>query len=243
MAYTVTKTIRGRQYLYRVESLRDPSSGKSRNRWTYLGRQGPADAAPAPRGPRRDTRARLLAALEGLLERVDDADDITADAIARAAGVAHGTFYRYFRDRAHALTALVEQLRETHGASEERLHDDVATLAEARAGVRAWIEERLRLAIERPDLVRSFLVLMTSDPKLAAYRRERRERVLGKIRTHFEVLVARGFAQMRDPAATARALNTMLDGYYRAAISEGEPLDLAHIASVIEVAERAVFGS
>jgi hypothetical protein len=35
----------------------------------------------------------------------------------------------------------------------------------------------------------------------------------------------------------------MLDGYYRAAISEGEPLDLAHIASVIEVAERAVFGS
>ena len=44
VAYKVTKRIGGRAYLYRVESQRDPETGRRRNRWTYLGR-APGDGS------------------------------------------------------------------------------------------------------------------------------------------------------------------------------------------------------
>jgi hypothetical protein len=51
MAYEVTKLVNGRPYRYRVRSERDPDTGKTRNRWTYLGRgdggKPSAGAAPA----------------------------------------------------------------------------------------------------------------------------------------------------------------------------------------------------
>ncbi len=143
MAYEVVKTIRGREYRYRVQSERDPHTGKSRNRWTYIGRvTGEPDVAKS-RPARPNARLRLLAAAERLLEG-GEASALSVDAIATEAGVAHGTFYRYFRDRSAVLEALARHLRETRSVGDDReLRDDVATRAAARAGVREWIAQRL----------------------------------------------------------------------------------------------------
>src|SRR5579875_1893773 len=115
MAYEVTKRIAGRAYRYRVESVRDPETGKRRSRWTYLGRaEGAAAAAPAPARRRGDARERLLDALERLLEARDLAG-VTADAVAAEAGLAHGTFYRHFRDKRDAFKAALDRLRKRRG--------------------------------------------------------------------------------------------------------------------------------
>ncbi|MFN2461573.1 MAG: TetR family transcriptional regulator, partial [Candidatus Velthaea sp.] len=161
MAYDVIKTINGRDYRYRVQSERDEASGKIRNRWTYVGRVA-VEGAPAGRTASRElkrTRLDLLEAAERLLA-AGDARAVTVSAIAAEAHLAHGTFYRYFPDRNAALEALARHIRETRGVPEENLRDDVATLADARAGLRAWVEEKLRAVVHRRGEMRAWYALI-----------------------------------------------------------------------------------
>jgi AcrR family transcriptional regulator len=243
MAYDVIKTINGRDYRYRVQSERDEASGKRRNRWTYVGRvASERSGEPAPAHVRHGgTRLRLLAAAQGLLSRVE-AHEITVDVIAAEAGVAHGTFYRYFPNRAALLEALAAHIRATRGSAEENLRDDVMSAAAARSGLRAWIDGKLRLAFENPEEIRTWFALMTSDPRLIVYREERRAATVTRMTEHFAALTARGFANVRDPGATAFALYAMIDGIFREALVDGHTLGEARIVAAADVVEHAVFG-
>ena len=239
MSYEVTKRVGERAYRYRVESVRDPDSGKRRNRWTYLGRaESGAVTRAAPRR-RTDARERLLDALERLIADRDFAT-LTADAIAVEAGLAHGTFYRHFRDKRHALLAVLERTRE-RGPVIGSLRDDVATVDEARAGFRALIEGVLRKPAEHPALLRAYVTLANNDPELARERRERKERGIIRIAEHLGGLQARGLATVTDPTATATALFAMLEGFFREAVVDGSTLDDVKIAGAAEVMDRAVF--
>lgn len=242
MAYEVIKTIGGREYRYSVQSERDTVTGKTRNRWTYLGRVAGAAAVTKARAARPNARLRLLEAIEVLLEGGEPAA-LTVDAIAAAAGVAHGTFYRYFRDRSDGLEALARHLRETRPAGDDRLlRDDVPSRAHARQAVRAWAADRLRKAVERRASIRTWYALMASDARLKAYREERRESTLRRLTEHLRALTARGFAAVDDPPASARALIALVEGVLHATVVEGEQLDAAGITAVAEIAERAIFG-
>jgi AcrR family transcriptional regulator len=241
MAYEVIKTIAGRPYRYRVESVRDPQTGKRRNRWTYLGRvagEQPPIARPKRRG---DARERLLDAFERLLETRDFAA-VTADAVATEAGLAHGTFYRHFKDKRAALRAALDRVRERMGFVVELLLDDVAGRVEARAGIRTFVETILRSPAEHPALLRAYYALMLRDEEFARERRERREGGVRILTDHLEALRARGLATLHHPGATAAALFAMLDGFQREALLEGTPPDETRIAGAVDVMERAVFG-
>jgi AcrR family transcriptional regulator len=242
MAYDVVKTINGREYRYRVASERD-SAGKRRNRWTYVGRVASerAGGPSATRVPRGSTRLRLLAATQRLLSR-SEAHEMTVDAIVTEAGLAHGTFYRYFKDRAALLEALAVHIRASRGSAEENLRDDVATVDEARRGLRAWLTEKLWFAVERPEEIRTWFALMTSDPRLSAFREERRQATTQRMADHFAALAQRGLTRVSDPAAMAFALSAMLDGIFRQTIVDGQTLDDARIAAAADVVEHAIFG-
>ncbi len=244
MAYEVTKTVAGRTYRYRVESVRDGASGKRRNRWTYLGRvASERTAAVAAAEPKRrgDARERLLDALERLLATRDFAA-LTADAVAAEAGLAHGTFYRHFRDKRAALLAALDRIRERRGPTLGAVTDDVAGAAEARAGIRSLVKSVLRSPAEHPALLRAYYVLTLSDEEFGRERRERRAAASKRIAEHLRTLHARGLAAVCDPEATAAVLFAMLDGFYREAVIDGTPLDEARIAGAADVMERAVFG-
>jgi AcrR family transcriptional regulator len=241
MAYDVTKTIAGRSYRYRVESVRDAATGKRRSRWTYLGRaEGERAPRPAPK-PRGDARASLLDALERLLEH-RDFTALTADAVASEAGLAHGTFYRHFRDKRDALRAALERVRETRGPALDALADDVASAAEARAGIRRLVESVLRSPSEHPSLLRAYYAFSLRDPQFARERSERKASASKRLREHLEALRTRGLTSLGDTEAAAAALFAMLDGFYREAVLDGAPLDEARIAGAAEVMDRAVFG-
>jgi AcrR family transcriptional regulator len=221
-----------------VRSERDAVTGKFRNRWTYLGR---ADAAerPAPPRVRRNARAALLDALERLFASVDP-DAVTAAAIATEAGVAHGTFYRYFRNKQDAIVALVERVAD---AANERdaLEAIPASRDAARVALRTWAERLLRKPERHGALFRALYTLSSQDAALLAHRRERREAFIRRLRAFLEMTVACGFATIDDPDGTALAIRSMIDGLFREAL-QIEPLDDARIAACVGVIERAVFG-
>jgi len=241
MAYEVVKTIGTRQYLYRVQSERDAQTGKRRNRWTYLGRVGSRRDVAQPRAPRPNSRLRLLEAAERLLAG-GDAEAVTVDAIAAAAGLAHGTFYRYFRDRSEALQELAVHIRSSRGIADDTLlRDDVGSIDAARAGMRRWIVDKLQFTREHRATVCAWYALMASDARLSAYREERRTATLARLRGHIEVLRQRGFADFADAAATAAILVALVDGVIQASVLEHDRLDDAGIAAAAEVVERALF--
>jgi AcrR family transcriptional regulator len=241
MAYEVTKRIGGRAYRYRVESVRDPETGKRRNRWTYLGRAEPGK--PRTERPRRsEARSRLLDALERLVA-TRDFGSLTADAIANEAGLAHGTFYRHFRDKREALLATLERLRERRGPWLAPIRDDVETSAEARAGIREMVESILRAPAEHPALLRAYYALSLRDAELGRERAERKAAANRRIGEHLTALQRRGLATVEDPEATAGALFAMLDGFYREAVVDGTALDDRRIEAAVRLTERAVFGT
>jgi AcrR family transcriptional regulator len=241
MSYEVLKTIGGRQYRYRVQSERDATTGKTRNRWTYVGRVTEDGEIRPPRGGRTNARLRLLEGCERLLA-AGDAAAVTVSAIAAEAGVAHGTFYRYFKDRSEALEALARHIRATRGTGDDRqLRDDVDSPGAARAGIRTWVDEKLRFAREHRSIYRAWHALIASESRLAAYREEAREQTLARLRDHITALARRGWVDVADPAATAASLVALIDGTCRAAVLERDCLDDARILATADLAERALF--
>jgi AcrR family transcriptional regulator len=238
MAYEVTKLVHGRPYRYRVRSERDPVSGKLRNRWTYLGRADAADRAE-PIRTRRNARTALLDALYRLFA-TNDPDAVTAAAVAAEAGLANGTFYRYFRNKQDAIMALLERVRDESSAGAS-LTAVPADRAAARRTLREWTHVKLRSPERHGGLIRALYVLSSHDAALLALRRDRRQAFVDGLQTYLALLVARGFAQVDDPAGTAHTIVALMDGTIREAVVL-QPLDDARIAATIDMIERAVFG-
>jgi AcrR family transcriptional regulator len=240
MAYEVTKLVNGRPYRYRVRSERDPATGKSRNRWTYLGR-GDGGTPPPPARSRPNARQALLEALERLLDRLDPSD-VTAGAVSAEAGLAHGTFYRYFRNRVDAIRALTDRLREALAAELGLLDDPPADVIAARAALRTWTGAVLDARMQHHGLVRALYALSTHDDEIRNTLRARRNANSLRLTTWLAALAERGIVTLPEPAATGDVLFSMIDGIGREAIAAGEPLAEWRVAAAIELVDRAVFG-
>jgi AcrR family transcriptional regulator len=240
MAYEVTKLVNGRPYRYRVRSERDPESGKTRNRWTYLGR-GDVHGAPAAAKPRHNAREALLDALERLLDR-SDVGEVTAAAVSVEAGLAHGTFYRYFRNRDGAIKALTDRLRSMRPAELGLLDQPPADAAVARAALRAWTGALLRTRTEHHGLVRAIIALAAQDAEMRAAFLERRDVYTRLLRGWLAGLAGRGLTAIGDCETAAAVVFAMLDGIGREAIAAGEPLEESRVIVAVDLIERAVFG-
>ena len=241
MAYEVTKVVNGRPYRYSVRSERDPDSGKTRNRWTYLGR-GEGGRAPVAAKPRANAREALLDALERLLD-LSDLGEVTAAEVSIEAGLAHGTFYRYFRNRNDAIHGLVDRLRSNRAAALGGIEVPPADATAGRLALRAWTEALLRAKTQHYGLVRALMALSARDEEMRTALRDRRYRFAERLAVWLRDLADRGFVALPDPEATSRVLFSMLDGIGREAIAAGEPLDAAQITAAVDLVERAVFGA
>lgn len=242
MAYEVTKLVNGRPYRYQVRSERDPATGKVRNRWTYLGRGDSGAKAPAskPRGP--NARQALLDALERLLDR-SDPNAVTAAAVSVEAGLAHGTFYRYFRNRVAAIQALTERLRAELAPDLGLLDDPPADTASARAALRSWTRAMLYARTKHHGLVRALYALAAQDEDTRNTLRVRRDVNARRLARWLSVLAERGIASLPGVEATGTVLLSMLDGVGREAVDAGEPLEEQRVQVAIDLVERAVFGA
>ncbi|MGD1066514.1 MAG: TetR/AcrR family transcriptional regulator [Vulcanimicrobiaceae bacterium] len=208
MAYEVIKRVSGRAYRYRVESFRDPVTRRVRGRWTYLGRVDPADAGLPVRPPRPSSKDRLLDAVTRLLAD-RDAESLSAGTIAREAGVAYGTFYRYFADRSHAVREAILRRGPTLGEPATRFAIVPVDRMAERERVATWIRDVAAEALAHRGLVRAWYVFSNADDAVAKARSTAVEAAVDDLTRYLDALQAAGIG----PAASSR-----FAGYALAAI-------------------------
>lgn len=150
-------------------------------------------------------------------------DGASAAAIARRAGVAVGTLYNYFPDRAGIFAALFAARR---AAMAPRLAAAAASAAELpfAARVRAFAGALLALFDEQ----RSFLrLVMASDP-VTVSAKARTTGLLPQLEQHFEDIMRAGAARRLFPASQAplhaRSLLGALRGVALWRVGTGEPM-------------------
>ena len=205
MAYEVIKRVSGRAYRYRVESFRDPETRRVRGRWTYLGRVDPADAGLPERPPKVSSRDRLIDAVARLLAE-HDAESLSAGSIAREAGVAYGTFYRYFTDRGHAVRETLLQRGPSLGDVNGRFTGELRTRAEERERVSAWIRDAAHSALRDGGLVRAWHVYSNADDAVVASRRQAVEAADDIVTAYLERLNGAKITTIVSPRFAAYAL-------------------------------------
>jgi len=248
MAHEVIKRVGRRAYRYRVETYRDPASGKVRSHWKYIGPLAPETAgaipaeAPLPvaRKAPVQTRERLLAAFESLVAKLPYAA-VTAGMVAVEAGLAHGTFYRYFRDKRAVFLAALERTREEFERARPSFDPPYGPLAAERARVRAWAEPILLRPPSNPGVLRAFFEVLETDAELRVTRTERRAERAAAFADYLVKLSEAKIASVGSPDTLSAALLALLDGEFRAATVAGMPVDPTMVAGVLAVFDRAIF--
>jgi TetR/AcrR family fatty acid metabolism transcriptional regulator len=121
--------------------------------------------------------------------------------VARAAGIADGTLYNYFRSKDELLLALLDRLNET-----ERRPADLAGAADVEDFLAGYLRHRLDLLAANRDLLRALLPELLSNAELRG--RYRREVVAPTMALGEQALAAGAVDGVRvdDPALTARLL-------------------------------------
>jgi AcrR family transcriptional regulator len=242
MAYEVIKRVGQRAYRYSVESYRDPGSKKVRAHWTYLGPVRSAEAEP-PRIARRakgSTRERLLDAFERLVQNHPYVT-VTAGAVAIEAGVAHGTFYRYFKDKPALLRGALARIRDDIDRVQPSFDPPFGSVADERTRIRGWVSALLERPAERQGVKRAYYEALDDDPDLQALRVKRRRERIAALRGYLEALVRAGTIALAEPASLASALIMLLEGAFRASVLKTNAPDDVTIAGVVSVVERAIF--
>ena len=107
----------------------------------------------------------LIGAGLRVMRRKGSARATVADVLAEA-GLGTRAFYRHFRSKDELFLAVFE--RDSHG-SRERMQERVAAEGGPEAQLRAWIDEVLSLAYERPRARRTKLLLHESGELRSAY--------------------------------------------------------------------------
>lgn len=244
MAYEVVKHVGARAYRYRVDSYRDPATGKARAHWTYLGRAGELTTdekrhVGGPGAPK--TRELLVDAFERVLEQRPYAR-VTAGCVAREAGFAHGTFYRYFRGKRSLLSAAIERVREELARIMPDFEPPYGTEAVERARVRAWVRAVFSTPREHRPLLRAYLDALESDAALRQRRNDRQRERVSRLSRYLSALAAAGTVSVPSPEALTIALLALIDGALRGAVVGATVPDDATIDGVADVFERAIFG-
>ncbi|MGB6984731.1 MAG: TetR/AcrR family transcriptional regulator [Candidatus Aquilonibacter sp.] len=237
MSYEVTKTIRGRDYRYKVESYRDPQTGKVRNRWHYLGK-GHGEAPPRRRAQAGETRAKLIAALERLLGR-EPWSDVTALDIAAEAGVTAATLYRYFKSRDEVLQACGADANDQLDRHLAQLHDVASDVDAERARLRAWT-----IALAKNPPGSAVLLALSSSSTSTAVGRDRNLLRRRGFERYFEVLAQRGFIAT-TPAERARlasALTFFAQAFSYRVVRARTQMGDDEYDALADAIERLVFG-
>lgn len=221
MAYEVIKRVSGRAYRYRVESFRDPETRRVRGRWTYLGRVDPAEAGLPERPAKRSSRDRLLDAVARLLAE-HDAESLSAGSIAREAGVAYGTFYRYFTDRAHAVREALLRHGPSLGEVGTIFSEPPASPEAERERLAGWIRSAADTTLRERGLVRAWHVYSNADDMVLAARRNAVEAAVETVASYLDRLHEAQVTTNVSTRFTAYALVALVVALGRDSALEGQ---------------------
>lgn len=168
------------------------------------------DGREVPLGSRgAATRQRLLEAARAVFEEQGYGQSSVSQ-ISERAGVSQGTYYQYFRDRAHVMSALVDDyVAGLLGDAEMVWHID-----QGRDGLRRLMNTYVAHYATNAAFARVWEEVSQIEPALADVRRHLTHIIEKSIEDQLAKGVkARLIPRLPDPAATARALTSMADRY------------------------------
>lgn len=237
MAYEVLKTIGGHRYRYRVESYRDPETGKVKSRWTYAGRADDgARVSASRRSSAEETRDRLAAAFLRLVEGTA-LNEVTPAAIAREAKLSSATFYRHFRSRDDLVALCTTRAMDDLNARLAELKTIAPTAAHERLRLRALAIDLVRRPTAPPGLFRAWSVL--SPEKVREQRHTRRIKAFSE---YIEELVRRGYIEAPEYVRRlAIALSMIVQTFTRRSVIENRLLSEEDYAVVGDTFIRLIF--
>jgi len=237
MAYEVIKRVSGRAYRYRVESFRDPETKRVRGKWTYIGRvEGEGTLSPE-RKARPSSRDRLLDALERLLESQDLAA-LSTGMVASEAGLAYGTFYRYFKDINVAVRETMMRHSNTIDRMCERFAEALAVREVEAAKVIAWAEDVLASASTRPGLLRAWFTASNSDAALIEERRRRHTVACEAATAYLRRIATASYVKIDAPEIVAYTILALVESSLRESVMERKPTSESTIAGFAAMTAR-----
>jgi AcrR family transcriptional regulator len=182
----------------------------------------------------------LVAAFERLVDRFPSGA-VTAGMVATEAGLAHGTFYRYFSDKRAVFLAALERTRDELERARPSFDPPLGTLADERARVRTWVEAIVIRKASNSGVLRAYFDSLEVDEDLRTARRERRAERIAALATYFERLRACTIVNVAEPVPLATALLALLDAVFEEAVVRGAAVDPVTVAGVVAVFDRAIF--
>ena len=237
MAYEVIKRVSGRAYRYRVESFRDPETKRVRGKWTYIGRvEGEGTLSPE-RQARPSSRNRLLDALERLLE-ANDLATLSTGMVASEAGLAYGTFYRYFKDINAAVRETMLRQSESIGKMCERFAEPLDTPTAESAKIVAWAEEILASAGMRPGLLRAWFIVSNSDAVLIEERRRLHTMTCEAAAAYLRRSALEKYVTIEAPEIVAYTILALVESSLRESVISRTPTSEKNIAGLAAMIAR-----
>lgn len=237
MAYEVIKRVGKRAYRYRVQSYRDPQTGKSKGTWTYLGRYTGPIERPQNQSDEDSTALRLIDAFEALLQKVSF-DTLTIEAITSRAQVSHATFYRHFKNkRAILFAALLRMKQELNPASVLHVTSDAEG---EREKLRAFFHFLLNRGYNS-GLIRAVLEARFYDPKIQAFYEQICNERLRIWRDYITELNECGLGRDDDPERMTNTLMTFAQGMLNEVSVRRGAVSSEEIDTVADVFGRILF--
>lgn len=194
-------------------------------------------AAPSrrPRGRRlspEQRREELLEAVEAVIARHGYAGTIVPLVVAEA-GVAQGSFYRYFRDVDDAFAELSRRVLKPIAEAASALQlADAKSAADVERHLRSYYEVLAEQLANHPAVIREALLVAPSSTGQAGLELSR---FLKQMRAHLETLIAeysgRGPFRAGDPRIVPAAVFGMVLGAAQAATEPGASIDPKHWAT------------
>src|SRR4029450_8985537 len=175
---------------------------------------------PPPVPTATDTRSRLLAAARQAFADLGYGRARVEDIVARA-GVGHGTFYAYFKNKRAALAALISENADTLvdlAGQPWRPGDVRASLVEVLAGLSDLYDRDA-------DLIALWTQASLQDPELGQVLDEVRRQFVARIARNIERAASQGGRRPVDPLTAATALAAMAEQTMFLRAVRGEPLD------------------
>jgi len=154
-------------------------------------------------------------------------DDITG-----CAGLSHGTFYIYFKNKKDVLYELVKETFDLlYEATEEpwKREHSYESLRESIHGFFVMYQSHWKV-------IRTWKEVAMQDPEFMKMWEKLVNKITYRIQQNIESSLRRGLCQLIDPVVAARALSGMIDHYANNSLLKGETIDvdlvsrtLAHI--------------
>lgn len=149
--------------------------------------------------------------------------------ICAGAGVSHGTFYTYFKNKEDIFEALLKEMLDDISAYARR----VWTRDDIRLGIEETIRGFLEVYAQHRDLMASARHLTAVDTRFMEIYRKGREQLFAKIMREIEYSSAQGLCRKTDPYLASRILGSMLEQFAYTLLVENPELDREKGLSVL----------